>query len=67
MPFFWLIFGITEGNAERFSRFREIFRRASREEEERKREKRGELPPMIEKKTRGKTSPDKRGRNSLRT
>lgn len=25
MPFFWLIFGITEGKAERFSRFREIF------------------------------------------
>ena len=45
MPFFWLIFGITEGNAERFSHFKEIFSaRLQGRGGEKEREK-GKTPP----------------------
>ena len=66
MPFFWLIFGITEGNSERFSRFREIFSARLQERGGEKEREEGRTPPMIERKTRGKASPNKRGKNSLK-
>ena len=54
MPFFWLIFGITEGNTERFSRFREIFSACLQERGGEKEREEERTPPMIERKNKRK-------------
>jgi hypothetical protein len=57
MPFFWLIFGITEGNAERFSHFREIFSARLQERGGEKEREEERTPTMIERKNKRENLP----------
>lgn len=62
MPFFWLIFEITRGKTERFSRFREIFS-ARLQERGGEKERRGEkIPHDRERKQEGEPPPTREGK-----